>query len=534
MGSKNCPETPRQKMINMMYIVLTAMLALNVSAQVLEAFRIVDSSLLHTLKAVGNKNNQIYSSFEQAYRENPTKVEEWKEKADLVKSSTTEIITYISLLKEEMINYSESIKVDAENPLKPEDFFFVTVTGDTLIIKKQDDLNSPSELMITQKRAFDLNDKITEFRNGLVDLLDENDVELKESILKELETLDPPSKTKEDQQTWETEYFLDKPLVAILTLLSKIQIDVKNSESNMINYLYAQIDAGSFKFNKLGARVIANSNIVLQGEAYEALVFLAAEDTTQHPQIFINSREVEVVDGMANYNVNTTEPGVFKWSGLIKYKTPGGIIKNYEFEQEYQVTQPSVTMSATNMNVFYHGIENPFDVLAGGIPKEDLIVTMTNGVVVKSGNEYIIKPNALDELGRRTIVTVSSNIGGEQRVVGTSDWRVKQVPDPVAQVDSKSGGDIRKEVLNIQDGVRAVLVDFDFDFKYKVTEFNVETTGVAGYTVNKKSNSNRFTPEQKDQLKRARLQSVVYISNIKAIGDDGTTRDLAPITFKIR
>jgi len=296
--------------------------------------------------------------------------------------------------------------------------------------------------------------------------------------------------------------------------------------------LYAQIDAGSFKFNKLGARVIANSNIVLQGEPYEAEVFLAAEDSTQQPQIFISNREVEVIDGKANYKGNTTEPGVFTWSGLIKYKTPGGVIKNYPFEQEYQVTQPSVTMSATKMNVFYLGIENPFDVLAGGIPKEDLEVTMTNGIIEKSGDKYVIKPNELDEQQRRTKVSVYANIGGQRRLVGTSDWRVKQVPPPVAQVAGKSGGDIRKEVLAIQDGIMAVLVDFDFNFKYTVTQFNVQTTD-AGYTTIKSSNSNRFTQEQKDQLSRAKTQSIVYIDNIKAIGDDGKTRDLDPISFKI-
>ncbi|NOR75558.1 MAG: hypothetical protein GQ525_10410, partial [Draconibacterium sp.] len=434
-----------------------------------------------------------------------------------------------------IINYSGSTIADEENPIQLNDFYFVTEKGDTLIVEKQDDLNGPSELMITQEKAFELNDKITEFRNGLVALLDENDIELRESILKELETPDPVSNVKEgsDNKTWETQYFLDKPLVAILTLLSKIQIDVKNSESNIINYLYAQIDAGSFKFNKLGARVIANSNIVLQGEPYDAEVFLAAEDSTQQPQIFINNREVEVIDGKANYKVNTTEPGVFTWSGLIKYKTPAGIIKNYPFEQEYQVTQPSVTMSATNMNVFYLGIKNPFDVGGGAIPNENLAVTMTNGTLVKSGNAYMIEPNELDELGRRTKVTVYANIGGQRRVVGTSVWRVKQVPPPVAQVAGRGSGDIRKEVLAIQDGIMAVLVDFDFDFKYTVTQFDVQTTD-GGYTNIKASKSNRFTQEQKDQMSRANPQSIVYIANIKAIGDDGKTRDLDPISFKIR
>jgi len=520
-----------------MYIVLTAMLALNVAAEVLEAFRVVDSSLIHTLNAVDMKNDAIYTSFQQAYIENPTKVQEWKDKADQVQKSTSEMFSYISNLKEELINYSGSEVASEEFPLMPEDFYYITERGDTLIIDKQDDLNAPSELMITQERASELKARIEEYKNGLVAMLDENsDAELIQSIEEELKTPDPEPNIKDDSEykTWEAQYFLDKPLVAILTLLSKFQIDVKNSEANMINFLYAQIDAGSFKFNKLGARVIANSNLVLQGEPYQAEVFLAAEDTTQQPKIFIQGREVKVVDGKANYTVNTTEPGIFTWSGLIKYKTPAGVYRDYPFEQQYQVTRPSVTMSATNMNVFYLGIDNPFDIGGGGIAKENLSVSMTNGNISKSGDAYVIKPSALDELGKRTIVTVKANIGGVSRTVGTSEWRVKRVPDPVAQINGQSGGEIQKEVLAIQDGVLAVLKDFDFDFKYTVTQFELQTAGTSGFVNTSKSTSNRFTAEQKDQLSRVKPGTIVYVGSLKAKGDDGSVRDLDPISFKVR
>src|SRR5690606_21766776 len=226
-------------------------------------------------------------------------------------------------------------------------FIIVTLKGDTLEVKKQDDLNGTSEYMIKQKNAEVLKEKISNYKNELVGLLDEEDVDLKETVLNALETADPKGNAKQgsDKKTWESMHFENTPMAAILTVLSKIQIDVKNSESNVLNYLYSQIDAGSFKFNKLGARVIANSNIVFQGEPYEAEVFLAAEDTTQQPQIFINGNQASVADGKAIYKVSTNEPGVFKWSGLIKYKTPDGIFKDYKFEQTYQVTKPGITMS---------------------------------------------------------------------------------------------------------------------------------------------------------------------------------------------
>jgi gliding motility-associated protein GldM len=533
MGAKNCPETPRQKMINMMYIVLTAMLALNVAAEVLEAFRLIDSSLIHTLNAVDMKNRQIYTSFEQAYLENPAKVQEWKQRADKVHAISSEINQYISAMKEELVIYSGSELIREEYPYKPGSFILITQKGDTLEIKKQDDLNGTSEFMIKQKKAFELKEKVVAYKNELVGVLGDEEPELKETILGALETPDPKGTGARDKKTWESQHFENTPMAAILTVLSKIQIDVKNSEANVINYLYSQIDAGSFKFNKLGARVIANSNIVFQGEPYEAEVFLAAEDTTQQPEIFINGRPAEVKEGKAMYKVSTSESGIFKWNGLIKYKTPDGIFKDYKFEQTYQVTKPSITMSATKMNVFYRGLDNPFDI-SGGIPKEDLEIEMENGKCTKSGDSYLIRPTDLDEQGKRTKITVYANVNGTRKIVGTSLWRVKKVPDPVAQVGGKSGGDIRKEVLTIQDGVLAVLEDFDFDFKYKVTQFELGTTGSGGYYVGKVSNSNRFTAEQKELLKRVNPESKVFIDKIKALGDDGSTRELKGISFTVK
>jgi len=536
MGSKNCPETPRQKMINMMYIVLTAMLALNVAAEVLEAFKVVDISLLQTLETVDMKNAQVYARFEQAFAENETRVGSWKEKADMVKSQTDSLIAYIGTIKKEMVLRSGASAVTSEEPLLSDQFFLATNEGDTLRISKPDDLNAPSEFMITQKHATELKEAIETYRTSLVSLIDDNDESLKNTIESGLDTSDPPVNLREggENKSWETERFLDKPLVAMLALLSKIQIDVKNSEANLINYLYSQIDAGSFLFNKLGARVIPNSSVVLQGDEYIAEVFLAAEDTTQQPEILINNRPAEVKDGKATYRIKTTEPGVFSWSGLIRYKTPSGVIRNYPFQQNYQVTQPSVTMSATRMNVFYRGLDNPFDVSGAGLPQEDLEVTMTNGTVQKRGNAFIVKPSELDEQGRRTTVTVHANIGGERRLLGTSNWRVKRVPDPVAQVAGQGGGNIRKERLLVEDGVMAVLEDFDFDFKYTITQFRVEIPAAGGYVNFFESNSNRFTAEQKDQFRRLNPNNIIYISNIKAVGDDGTTRDLDPIPLKIQ
>jgi gliding motility-associated protein GldM len=171
MGAKNCPETPRQKMINMMYIVLTAMLALNVAAEVLQAFRLIDESLIHTLDAVNIKNQQIYSSFEQAYLENAAKVQEWKQKADNVQQKSKDFQNYVYQLKEDIVVYSGSEIVSKDHPYDPAVHHLITLKGDTLEIKKEDDLNGTSEFMIKQQKASELREKITAYKNSLVELI---------------------------------------------------------------------------------------------------------------------------------------------------------------------------------------------------------------------------------------------------------------------------------------------------------------------------------------------------------------------------
>ena len=222
-----------------MYIVLTAMLALNVAAQVLEAYRVVDSSLIQTLNAVDNKNQQIYSAFEQAYAENPAKVQDWKSQADQVKEKSNALVGYIDALKEKLVLASGTVPRSPDRPLKGDEFIFVNSNKDTLVIKKEDDLNTPSEIMIAQKEATNLKEEIGSYREFVEGIIPEEDAELKNTINQELETSDSRFTLKSgERRTWESLYFENKPLAAILTLLSKLQIDVKNSEANLLNYLY--------------------------------------------------------------------------------------------------------------------------------------------------------------------------------------------------------------------------------------------------------------------------------------------------------
>lgn len=538
MSSKNCPESTRQKMINMMYLVLTAMLALNVASEVLESFRIVDASLGQTLDNISRKNDQVYGAFDAAFMQNPAKVKEWKDKADAVKTKSSELITKIKDLKEKLVLASGGIPLkDTEDGflLGPEEPFIINSKGDTILIKKEDDLNTPSEIMIQQKRAADLKSDINAYRDFLASYLDEGST-LRDNIIKQLDTSDPRINLKEggEKKTWEILNFESKPLIAVITILSKMQVDIQNAETNVITSLYGQIDAASFKFNRLQARILAKSTYVLEGDQFEAEIFLAAEDTTKQPEIFVGSTKLSMRDGMGIYKVPASKAGTYKWGGLIKYKTPDGDTKDYKFEGEYQVGKPKATISPTKMNVLYMGIANPINVSVDGVASQNLEVTFSNGRIEKSGDDYLVYPKNLDALAKNTTINVVANMNGVKRPMGSMPFRVKEVPPPVATIGGFNGGTIKKEDLLAENGIFAELKDFDFDLKFKVTQFDITLSGAGGYVKTYSSKSNKFTQEQKDQFSKLSQGSLIYVENIMAYGDDGSTRPLASIGFKIK
>jgi len=538
MSSKNCPESTRQKMINMMYLVLTAMLALNVASEVLESFRVIDASLNQTLNIVKRKNAQIYDAFTAADQDNHDKVKVWKGKSDAVKEKTKVLITKIIDLKEELVMGSGGIPKKEAGPdyvLSQGEATIVNSKGDTIIIKKEDDLNSPSLIMINRKKGLDLKTSIEGYREFLASFLDKDD-RMRDNIIKQLDTTNPKAKLTEvgDKKTWESLNFENKPLIAIITLLSKMQIDIENAETNIISLFYSKIDAASFKFNRLTARIVPKSTYVIKGDQFEAEIYLAAIDTTKDPEVFVDGSKITMRDKRFIYSHTATEVGPQTYKGTIKYKNPDGNIIPLDFNGAYQVGAPSVTISPTKMNVLYLGIANPVKVSVPGIASENLSINVSNGRYEKSGDGYLVYPAKLDIMGKSTSISVTAKMGTETRSMGSMDFRVKEVPPPVATVSGKNGGILRKEDLQVEEGIFAELKDFDFDLKFHVTQFDITFAGPSGFVNIYKGTGNKFTKEQKNQFAKLTPGSVFIVDNISAKGDDGSNRTLSPISFKIR
>ncbi|MEA3445656.1 MAG: gliding motility protein GldM [Bacteroidota bacterium] len=550
MGATNCPETPRQKMIAMMYLVLTALLALNVSREIVEAFKLVEGGLNKSIENFNEKNKSIYDSFSQAEMENADKVGPWRVKADAVKAQAKSLSDYIQDLKILIIQKADGMDALA---VKDREVF-------SELIVKDDNLDIGGEVMIGSDlngEAYTLSEKIEDYKNFLIKEIDAP--RLEKSFKKVLNTDNPPKKKgSTEKKTWETVRFDNLPLIAVITMLSKIQIDISITESDAINHLYKQIGALDVKVNKIDAVVRSKSSYIFKDGTYEAEVFLAAFDTTQQPTIYVGRVDSTVDDDgnvaffMAgdigvDYDTLHVENGVgkystigrnlspsVKWGGLIEINTPAGLMR-YPFEADYQVGDIGLVVSPTKMNVFYIGVENPVDISVPGVPKENIIASMTNGTIKedKKNGGWVVRPKRGDLKGKNTKITVNAEIDGKKRNMGSVSFRVKMVPDPVAKVNMSKGGIIRRDILLAQTGVFAEIENFDFEMPFRVIAFDI-TAIQKGFEVVESSNSNKFSSSQRELLKRLRRGDKVNFENIKAKGSDGIKRSLSSLIFKLQ
>lgn len=524
--------SPRQKMIGMMYLVLTAMLALNVSKEAVEAFKKVDKGLTLTIANYALKNNLIYEEFDRAAAENPEKAGKYKTAAYEVKSRANEVFDFIQDLKIEIIT-------TAEGPETP------AVNGKEVIIEKVqriDDNNVPSEILIGANengKANALKALMNEYREFLITTLNGKNPTAENALRSSLNTDDGKNKDGEKER-WENLTFQTLPLVAVITIMSKLQVDVRNAETEVLNHLFTQIDAASFKFNKLSAIVIPSSNYVQQGSDYKAQVFISATDTTQQPVIKVGDMVLPLDDsGKGIYTARATSTGTKTWGGVISLKAPNGTIIPYPFKASYSVGEPNVVVSPTGMNVLYTGIENPIDVSVPGVGPDDIKLRATNGTLttgkVKNpagqffrGN-WIIKPNAP---GQNVQIYVTADINGKPMTFAPLEFRVKPLPTPVAVFATKNGGTVTKNTAISQQGVFATLPDFDFQLVYNITGFTVLISD-RGEDFEEKSTSSTLTQKQKDLINRLTRGKNFYFKDIQAKGPDGRVKDLPPMIFKI-
>lgn len=551
-------ETPRQKMIGMMYLVLTALLALNVSKDILDAFVVVNDGLEKTKVNFKVKSNEKYASFKKAFDDNPRKVGIYWNEALKVRELTDDMIDYINRIKAQLISETEAIEY--------EEVISVNELGqDTVIslefVNAKDNYDTPTHILIgndpgvpsdkTEFTARQLRYKLEYFRDELSNIiLSQPNVDSTNIIYKSLQKSFDFKDGKDASglvQNWESLNFYHTPLAATITILSKIQTDVLNAESDIISYLNSQVDASSFKFTELSSVVIPKSSYVFTGDTFRADVFLAAFDPTQEPVVYIsdqsvakndstplrkdNSELVEVYDSRGHIKIPARATGDFRYKGIIEFKGPDGLPRPYSYDVSYEVALPSLTVAPTKMNVFYIGVDNPVEISAPGVSLDDLRPSISNGSITRTGKGWVVRVDR----GREAVISVRAQLpDGTAKMMGKKDFRVKSVPDPVPSFAGKTPMDsrIKKTELTAAQGLIAKLEDFDFDMKFSITQFKMVTV-INGTPVDKVVKGARVNDEIEKVFKQARVGQMILFESIKAKGADGKIRSLPPISLKV-
>ena len=561
-----------------MYLVLTALLALNISKEVLNGFVKVENSLQATQRTLKGKVNETFATMEVKYDQNKEKVGPFMDEAREVRERSDNLVNYITQLKGRCMatsegKYKDAVENDFANFIgKDENDMDTTIN--LSVIRKKDEYQELTAFMVgsePQKPKYDENNpwsaaalrkNLEAYRDYLkgVKLVDSKGQtrELPEYIKVQLDERFTFDNEMEDgkEVLWEAANFFDVPLAAVMPLMSKMIVDVQDAQEDVLSWLLGGIEAKSYKFTDLMPLVVPESNYILRGDSFRADVLLAAYDATNAPDIFVDGdkwdgRDSSMLEyeGMEGLNIGTDGMGKLRIStrgmslgdmnfkGLIRYQGPDGNMEPYSFyTPTITVAEPALVVSPTKMNVFYRGVENPVEVSVPGVAQDKINVRIDGGHSIKKqpGGSYVVEPSSNSSV-REANITVSAELpDGSTKSLPAKNFRVKRIPDPVAFWTGKKPTDkgiTKAEILSFAP-VAARMEGFDFDVKVRVRSFTLRIAKDGSFS-DLPSGNNRLTPDQREALKRVRRGNIIYLEDILVSMPDGTERDLPPMKLKI-
>lgn len=516
-GNNVARMSPRQRMINLMYIVLTAMLALNVSSDVLNGFTQVHEGIDRTNINLSARNEVQFHFLEGLYEQNPTKAATaYAHGSDLTKQSQS-LYDLIESLKVEIARKADGPQGDYHNIINNDDLEAASVT-----------MLNPSSM-----KGKMLREEIGKYSKFVTALI--SDTAKRKSVAEMLVTKNSPAPGSVTPLPWEQRMFENMPAVAAVTLLTKLQNDIRQAESEALSSLITSVDIGDVRVNELNAYVIPNSNMIIRGGKYSANIVLAAIDTTQRPTIYVNGSKLTNPDGL--YEFVPGQIGTHDYSGYIEVSRGDGTIDKRPFKSTYTVIEPMATISPTMMNVLYAGISNPISISVPGVPMNAITATMTNGTLTRSGDTWNALPG---KVGSEAVISVTAQMDGRSQNVGSMTFRVRKLPDPLPYLPVKdaqgntthykgSPKRISKAQLMAADGLGAAIDDDVINVTYSVVSFSTVFFDQMGNAIPEVSEGNRFSARQKEQFRRLKAGKSFFISNVKAKGPDGITRDIPPM-----
>jgi len=493
-------QTPRQRMIGILYLVLLGLIALEVPENLLDAFKNISDSLTASKTNVNTGINGTFDAFEKTkLLQEPERAKEPYAKAQKAKKLADDLDAYVESLKTTLVKESGGMS---------------EATGD---YAGREGLDFSVDLMVERrKNAYELHKKMDATREQLISLLDPKD---QVGVKLPLQAVPPKPRTGFPTKDWEQANFGEGiPMGAAMTAFIKIQADIKNSENEVVKKILGKVDQAQVNLDKFSAVAVAPTSYVLVGQPYTADVFLTAYDSKADPKITVDGSPIHVEGGKGKYIGSTSSEGLKKWKGTIQVKQADGTYKPYDIpEQSYMVARPSAVVSPDKMNVLFIGVPNPVSVSAPGVAKSDLRVTMSNGSLNGSNGTYTATVNSPGD----ATITVSGQVGGKTMTLGSTLFRIKRIPDPKAQFAGKSSGATSAANLKAQDRLFAKLENFYFDTRFDVVRFTMYIFKPRQDAVILNSSGSELTPAMKSALNTISPGSKIVFSNILAKGPGG-------------
>jgi gliding motility-associated protein GldM len=510
------PREPRQKMINMMYLVLTALLALNVSSEILNAFKTVNKSLEATNLIVNNSTNTLMKSLDEK-RKDPatsTRAELWYPRAQKVQEKSDELYNHIQHLKNSIIVAAGGDSVDASKSYK------------------EDNLEIATHLMITKGKGQELLKMLTKYKADILAIDPAIDSAFKTTLPINLEK--PDSKNRSGR-TWDGAYFHMVPTVAGLTILSKFQMDVRTAENRVVQFCHNKVGEVNIVFDSYSPFIAQNSNYLMPGQDLEAHIGVGAFSTKAKPTIVVggNTLEVDGTTGLATYKVPGGSIGEHSITVQVSYiNQETGKMMTVPETIKYTVGQANASIALDKMNVLYIGVDNPVSIAAsgGGDDKVKPTITGGGGSLIKTGaGKYSARVNSVTD---DCIITVYV----DGKPAGASKFRVRTVPQAQAMVGGHPSGDpITAGAFKAQGGVGAGIKDFPFELSYQVVSFTFTCDTDAGDIVSVNSNTNAFAGPVRDAIqKEVKAGKMVTIENVRVKGPDGRVSPAPSLLYYIK
>ncbi len=503
------PREPRQKMINMMYLVLTALLALNVSSEILNAFKTVNNSLEESNKVVNASTTEIMTSLQAKLADAGTaeKAKIWLPHAKKVQDLTAELNNYIQGLKDEIL------KRAGANYAK----------GDSNY--KDDNLDIPTRLMVEKGEGKNLLAKLKKYREDILNI----DAAIKTQLGTSLPIhLEKPKTVNKGNNTWEAAYFRMVPTVAALTILSKFQNDVKTTENKVVTFCHEQVGKVEFRFNQYEPIVGQNSSVLLAGQELEIHAGLAAFNSDQKPTVSIGGAVVPLDEkGLAVWKQKVGSSG--KIPVKITYRNQEGQSQEKIVEVEYTVGQSSAAVQLDKMNVLFIGVDNPVTISgSGSVDQIQASISGGGGILSGSGTHRTVR---VTEMTDNCVIKVTTPDGKTTNV----NFRVRPIPDPTPMIGTTLSGDIPTAVFKSQAGVRAYVKDFFYETQFNVTSFRMTGDG-SGFDdgIEEANNTGGAWNEARKIVNKCRPGSFITIEEIYAVGPDGRRRKLPAMIFYLK